>query len=144
MKKLALLLIAIILLIGGLIGYLLMFEGVTFDAKIEDVYLPSILGDNVSAYKNSCSELNVSNVQYETVGKRVKVKGTIINKIEHPDNATDFEIEVPGSPYPHPETSKPYMVILYWGPSSYNIGDEIMVYGELQGPVIRAVYIEKS
>ena len=156
MDKLRILLAVILIIVVALFVYVLIF-GLSFEGQESDFYLPAITGDNISTYKNSCSELNLStSFDYNALnGKKVKVKGQIYEKMEFVQfdkTRTDITLKVPEiSPVP-------YMVITYTGTIPYNINDTIKVYGEWFYPIctdsppelaniglagIKAGYIEK-
>lgn len=126
-----------------------------------DFFVPIVTGDNISTYKNSCSEINLTDLSkdYKALnGKNVKITGQLCEKIEYFDfqfgnTRSNNIIKVPG-------ISPEFMVITYNGTIPYNINDTITVYGEYYYPVsgfhsppeianknltsIKAGYIEKS
>ncbi|MBM4240970.1 MAG: hypothetical protein FJ150_04835 [Euryarchaeota archaeon] len=146
-KVLAVLLITVA---AGFIGYIVMFGFVGGEVERSDICLPTVSEDNVSAYKASCSELNVSMISDKSLGQRVKVKGEILKIRENFDNTTDIELKVPEL------SPNPYILVTYSTRIPYKEGDKIEVYGEYGPstsqedlpkntvvPLIKAVYIEK-
>lgn len=156
MDKLRILLAVILIIVVAFLSYVLIF-GLSFEGKESDFYVPTVIGDNISTYKNSCSELNLStSFDYNALnGKKVKVKGQIYKKMEFVQfdkTRTDITLKVPQL------SPEPYMVITYTGTIPYNINDTIKVYGVWFYPIcidsppelaniglagIKAGYIEK-
>ncbi len=68
MNKKMLSVVLMIIAVISLISYFLIFEvtfseyGMGFNGKESDFYLPAVTGDNISTYKNSCTELNISQI----------------------------------------------------------------------------------
>jgi len=132
--------------------------GLSFEGKERDYYAPAVTGDNISAYKNSCVELNLTKVAEEPealIGQKVKVTGQLYNKEEYIDfdkTRTHIVLKVPEL------LSAPYILASYTGTLPFQKGDNITIYGEyvypsvdttLQGmedvglPCIKAEYIER-
>ncbi len=150
-KILALILIMVLI---GVISYIMMF-GLAFEGKKSDFYIPVVSGDNVSTYKSSCIDLNISKVLNDPeslIGQNVKVKGSLLKKVENFDNTTDFLLNVPelSIVYPHG------ILVKYSDKIPYNEGDILEVYGEygfltvmgdsstdVAVPTIKGGYIEK-
>jgi hypothetical protein len=127
------------------------FAGMQIDANT----LPSVVsGADISTYKNSCIELNISKLADDLSypnGKNVKLTGRIENFTRMEDDWTDFSLNVSGL------STKAF--VSYGKTIPYDIGDNITVYGEYYFPIelentpglshqeliqIRARYIEKA
>jgi len=118
-----------------------------------DIFIPTVSEDNASAYKASCTELNISRVfedQQSLVGAKVKVKGELLKKRENFDGTALIQLKVPDL-YPYP-----YIVVTYSSKIPYNEGDRLEVYGVYDYPIligdetprttvpsIKGAYIEK-
>lgn len=112
-------------------------------------YIPPVSGENVSAYKSSCSEidLNIPEEDLEVLSwQKVKVKGELLDSFEGTSDRTYFYLKVANLTY------YPYVDVSYSGKIPFKEGDELEVYGEYSGlsvydnvtvPFIRAAYIEK-
>lgn len=112
-------------------------------------YVPAVSGEDVSAYKSSCSEidLNVPENELEALSwQRVKVKGELLDSFDGTSSRTYFYLKVANLTY------YPYVDVSYSGKIPFKEGDELEVYGEYSGlsvydnftvPFIRAAYIEK-
>lgn len=158
MEKREKILIPLLIIIIGFICYVSIF-GLTFEGKESDFYALAVIGDNVSAYKNSCVELNLTKVAGDPealIGQKVKVTGQLYNKEEYIDfdkTRTNIVLKVPEL------LSSPYILASYTGTLPFKKGDNITIYGEyiypaadttLQGmedvgfPLIKARYIEKT
>ena len=60
MEKLSKILAVLLIIVSAQFAYVLIF-GLSFDGSEDDFYVTSVTGaENISNYKNSCSELNVS------------------------------------------------------------------------------------
>lgn len=129
-------------------SYFLIFEvtfneyGIGFKGKESDFYVPAVKGENVSKYKNSCNELNLSQISKDPkalIGKKVKVTGQIYNKEEFEDylkTRTNIILKVPElSPYP-------YILVTYTGTLPFKQGDNITVYGKYYYPAMDATVLE--
>jgi hypothetical protein len=146
----------IILLIIAVAGVGFGFFYVTtvgFPIKEGDIFIPTISEDNASAYKASCSELNISRVfenEQSLIGTKVKVKGELLQKQENFDGNTLIHLKVPDL-YPYP-----YVIVTYSSKISYNEDDRLEVYGVYGYPFaignetppktvpsIKGAYIEK-
>nr|WP_319374513.1 hypothetical protein [uncultured Methanobacterium sp.] len=146
--------ILLIIVVVGVISYIMIF-GLAFEGKKSDFYIPVVSEDNVSAYKSSCPDLNTSKVLNDPeslVGQKVKVKGSLLKKVENFDNTTDLLLNVP-------ELSMVYqngILIHYSDKIAYTEGDILEVYGEygfltvmgdsssdVAVPTIKGGYIEK-
>jgi hypothetical protein len=124
-----------------------------FPIQKADIYIPTVSEDNASAYKASCTELNISRVfenQQSLIGTKVKVKGELLKKRENFDNTTLLQLKIPDL-YPYP-----YIIVTYSSKIPYNEGDHLEVYGEYGYPTaignetppktvpsIKGAYIEK-
>lgn len=165
-KKIKILVLFLTIAVVSFIGYtlisVLVFDehgGIGFEGKESDFYVPPVTGDNVSAYKNSCVELNLSQVSENPksfIDKKVKVTGQIYKKQEYFDfgkNRTDMVLKVPEL------SPDPYIIATYTGTLPFQQGDNVTVYGEYfyptMGdtvpeiadkllPAIRAGYVEKA
>jgi hypothetical protein len=161
MEKLSKILAVLLIIVSASFAYVLIF-GLSFEGTESDSYVTPVTGDeNISTYKNSCSELNVSTFfDYKALNDQmVKVTGQISNKTEYVQfdkTRTFIMIKVPGLAQLYPE---PYILASYTGTIPYNINDTITVYGKYLYPVcvdsppelankglieIRAGYIEKA
>ncbi|MEN4017334.1 MAG: hypothetical protein PQ975_01870 [Methanobacterium sp.] len=158
-KKIRISVVLLIIAAVGFIGYIQIF-GLSFEGKESDFYVPAVTGEaNILAYKNSCTELNLSQVSkdpYSLIDKNVKVTGEIIEKKEYVqfDKArTSIVLKIPGL------SPDPYIFVNYSGTLTFTQGDMITVYGKYHYPgrtdappeiankhlpVIRAAYIEKK
>jgi hypothetical protein len=160
MERLSKVLAILLIIVFASSAYVLIF-GLSFEGSESDFYVTPVTGDeNISTYKNSCSELNLSTVfDYNALNDQmVKVTGQISNKTEYfqfNKTRTGLIIKVPGFSQPYPE---PYVLTSYTGTIPYNINDTITVYGKYSYPCtvdsppelankglidIRAGYIEK-
>jgi hypothetical protein len=161
MEKLSKILAAMLIIVVALFAYVLIF-GLSFEGSESDFYVPAVTGaENISAYKNSCSELNASTlVDYKALtGEKVKVTGQIFEKnefIQFDKTRTFILLNVPELSEPYPA---PYITVSYTGTVPYNINETITVYGKYFYPIcvdsppeltnkglidIRAGYIEKD
>ncbi|MBI5681454.1 MAG: hypothetical protein HZC47_11225 [Methanobacterium sp.] len=140
-------------------AYVLMFGfPFGFEGKESDFYLPTVKGNNISTYKNSCNELNMSQVSkdpFSLVGQKVKVAGTIQKKeetIQFNKTRTSIVLNVPEL------SPNPYILVTYSTTMPFKQGNIITVYGEYyypakdetmpeiankELPAIKAAYIEK-
>lgn len=140
------------------IGYFEVF-GLSFEGKESDFYAPIVTGDNILTYKDSCNELNVSQVSkdpYSLIGNKVKITGQIVKKEEYIDfgkTRTSVQLKVLGL------TPNNYVLVNYSDTMEFEQGDNITVYGEYYYPaqdtsiseiankflpIIKAGYIEKA
>jgi hypothetical protein len=161
MEKLSKILAILLIMVVALFAYVLIF-GISFEGSESDSYVTPVTGnENISIYKSSCSELNISTLfDYKVLnGEMVKVSGRIIEKEEYEQfekTRTMIIINVPGLSEPYPA---PYIIVSYTGTIPYNINDTITVYGKYFYPAgvdspqelsgkglidIKAGYIEKS
>jgi len=164
MKKTKIFVVLIIIAAVSFISYIYIF-GLSFEGKESDFYVPVVTGDNISTYKNSCIELNLSQVSkdpYSLIGKRVYVTGQIAKKEEF----VQFNKIRTGIVLKVPELSPiPYILVSYSSTILFKQDDMITVYGEYNYPsqyyyhpaqdkiipeiadkflpVIRTAYIEK-
>jgi len=167
MEKLSKVLAVILIIVCAAFVHVLMFgspfvggEGIiNFKGKESDFYVPVVSGDNISAYKNSCTEINLSQVSKNPgslIGQKVKVKGQIQEKVEYVDfdkTRTHIVLKVPEL------SPDPYILVSYSGTVPFTQGDMITVYGEYYYPGqvdappeiankflpdIKAAYIEKA
>jgi hypothetical protein len=157
MERLSKVLAILLIIVSASSAYVLIF-GLSFEGSESDFYVTPVTGDeNISTYKNSCSELNLSTIfDYDALNDQmVKATGQISNKTEYNHfnkTRTDLLIKVPML------SPTPYIVATYTGTLPYNINDTITVYGKYfyprvldsppelanQGLIdIRAGYIEK-
>lgn len=158
MERLSKILAVLLIIVSGSFAYVLIF-GLAIPGSEIDFYVTPVTGDeNISTYKNSCSELNTSTIfDYNALNDQmVKVTGQISNKTEDSQfdkTRTDLLIKVPML------SPTPYILASYTGTIPYNVNDTITVYGKyfypmvLDSPpelankgliVIRAGYIEKA
>lgn len=157
MEKLSKVLAVLLIILVAAFAYFM--SGLAFEGKEGDIYLPVVTGENISTYKNSCSELNLSQVSkdpFSLVGQKVKVNGQIQKKEEFEQFGnvrTSMVLKVPEI------SSNPYVLVSYSTTTEFKQGDLITVYGEYYYPakdetvpelknkdlpVIRTVYIEKA
>lgn len=157
MEKLSKILAILLIIVSASFAYVLIF-GLSFEGSETDFYVTPVTGDeNISTYKNSCSELNASTIfDYNALnGQMVKVTGQISNKTEYfqfDKTRTSLIIKVLGI------SPEPYILASYTGTIPYNINNTITVYGKYSYPTvldsppelakiglidIRAGYIEK-
>ncbi len=134
-------------------------SGSVFEGKEGDIYLSVVSGENISTYKNSCNELNISQVSkdpFSLVGQKVKVNGQIQKKEEFEQFGkirTSIVLKVPEL------SPNPYILVSYATTTPFKQDDMITAYGEYYYPakdetvpelknkdlpVIRTVYIEKT
>jgi hypothetical protein len=138
MEKLSKILAVLLIIVSASFAYVLIF-GLSFEGSETDFYVTPVTGaENISTYKNSCSELNVSTIfDYNALnGQMVKVTGQISNKTEYfqfDKTRTSLIIKVPGTSQPYPE---PYILASYTGTMPYNINDTITVYGKYSYPTV--------
>jgi len=144
MEKLGKVLAVILIIVGAAFVYVLVFGSpfflggkgiINFKGKESDFYVPAVTGeDNISAYKNSCTEINLSQVSKNPeslIGQKVKVKGQIQEKVEYVDfdkTRTSIVLKVPGL------SPDPYILVSYSGTLTFTQGDIITVYGEYYYP----------
>jgi hypothetical protein len=114
-----------------------------------DFYLPTVTGENISAYKSSCTELNLSNITSSSeppYKQRFKFKGELFGIFENAENNTNVQLKIPNM------TLYPHVIVSYSAKIDYNIGDQLEIYGEYGGfaeyenenvPSFKAAYIEK-
>lgn len=154
-KIISILAVVIIVIVVGFISYSAIFG---FEGKETDFYASQVTGDNISAYKNSSLDLNlsqVSNDPYSVIGKQVKVTGQLYNKEEFEQfnkTRTDMVLKIPEL------SPSSYILVTYTGTLPFKKGDNITIYGEYFYPAqdktlseisnetlprIHAVYIEK-
>jgi hypothetical protein len=121
--------------------------------------LHSVTGENISAYKNSCAEIKLTDLSkdYNDLnGKNVKVTGQIYQKeeyIQFNKTRSNIILKVTGL------SPEPYIIISYTGTLPYNTNDTVTVYGEYMFPTsinslpelsnkdlvgIKSGYIEKT
>ncbi|MBM4240081.1 MAG: hypothetical protein FJ150_00110 [Euryarchaeota archaeon] len=160
MEKLSKVLTALLIIVVAAFAYTLIFglsfEFMASEGKESDSYLPVVSEENISAYKASCTELNLSKVSENPAslnGQKVKVKGQIQKKIEPVQfnkTRTYIELKVPGLQNP--------IIVSYASTIPFNPGDTIIAYGEYSYPIrtetselankdlimIKATYIEKT
>jgi len=163
MEKLSKILAALLIIVVAAFAYTLIFglsfEFLASEGKESDSYLPVVSGENISAYKASCTELNLSKASENPTslnGQKIKVKGQIQKKIEHVQfnkKRTYIELKVPEL------SPDPYILVSYSTTIPFKQGDIITVYGEYFYPAktetspelankflpgIKAAYIEKT
>ena len=163
-KKTKILVGIVILAVIGFVsyGYIfgLSFEilGISFEGEESDFYLPAAAGDNVSTYKNSCSELNMYQVSKDPGslnGQKIMVTGQILKKdefVQFSKMRTYIVLKVSGL---SPDL---YVLVSYSTTTPFNQGDNLTVYGEYYYPAqadspqevvnknlpgIKAVHLEK-
>jgi len=160
MEKLSKILAIVLIIVVAAFAYVLMF-GIpfTFEGKESDFYVPVVTGDDILAYKTSCTEINLSELSKDFKalnGQKVKVKGQIHKKqvyVQFDKTRTYIELKVPElAPYHH-------ILVFYSATLPFKEGDMITVYGEYEFPVgtqssqelankdlpsIKAAYIEKA
>ncbi|NYB52206.1 MAG: hypothetical protein HVN35_06590 [Methanobacteriaceae archaeon] len=166
MEKLSKILLITLIIVLALFAYVIFSgsilfspSGLAFEGSESDFYVNAVTGDeNISTYKNSCSEINLTNLSkdYKSLNDQmVKITGQISEKdefIQFDKTRTHILLKVKGL---EPE---PYIVISYTGTIPYNNNDTIRVYGKYMFPVgidsppelsnkylaeIKAGYIEK-
>lgn len=158
-KKIKISVVLLIMAAVGFIGYIQIF-GLSFEGKESDFYVPALTGEaNISSYKNSCIELNLSQVSkdpYSLIDKNIKVTGEILEKkeyIQFDKTRTSIVLKVPElSPYHH-------ILVSYSATIPFKEGNMITVYGEYHYPgrtdappeiankylpAIKVAYIEKE
>ncbi|MBM4241047.1 MAG: hypothetical protein FJ150_05240 [Euryarchaeota archaeon] len=157
-KKTKILVALLIIAAVAFISYIQIF-GLSFEGKESDFYVPTVTGDNISEYKKTCSELNLSQVSKDFKsfnGQKVKVKGQIQKKEEYVQfdkKRTTIVLKVPEL------SPDPYILVSYSSTIPFKEGDIITVYGVYEFPVgtqasqelanknlpaIKAAYIEKA
>lgn len=120
-----------------------------FGLMDNSAYIPAVSGENISAYKFSCKEIDLNRPEEELGSlqwQKVKVKGTLIESFDGTSDRTYYNLKVANLTY------YPYIDVSYSGKLPFKEGDELEVYGEYSGleytdnatvPFIRAAYIEK-
>ena len=115
----------------------------------DTAYVPAVTGENISAYKSSCAEIDLNKPQEDLEAlpwQKVKVKGELLDSSDGTSDRTYFYLKVANVTY------YPYVDVSYSGKIPFKEGDELEVYGEYSGfsvydnvavPFIRAAYIEK-
>jgi len=157
-KKTKILVALLIIAAVAFISYIQIF-GLSFEGKESDFYVPTVTGDNISVYKNSCTEINLSQVSKNPgslIGQKVKVKGQILKKEEYAQfgkTRTHIVLKVPKL------SPDPYILVSYSTTIPFKQGDMITIYGEYIYPTkdetspelankflpsIKAAYIEKA
>jgi hypothetical protein len=136
MEKLSKILLLLLIIISIVLAYVLISDyDVTKTIKEEEMFGPIVTGSNISVYKNSCGEFNVSQVSKDPrllINKKVKIKGEIKRKGEITQfnkDQTQLELYVPGL------SPTPYIIVTYGTTTPYNVGDIIEVYGEYNYPI---------
>ena len=114
-----------------------------------DFYLPTISGENISAYKASCTEMSMNKPSGDLEklqGQKIKIKGQLYGIMQNMDNGTNIQIKTSDL------SLYPYIAVSYSSKIPYGLGDNLEIYGELLGmvhidndevPLIKAAYIEK-
>ena len=133
-----------VLIIITLISFIIYIQSFGFEGKEIDFYVPAVTGDNISSYKISCSELNLSQVSKDPsslIGKKVKVTGQIYEKEEIVDfdkTRTSLVLKVPNL------SPDPYILVTY-GECHYPAQDKTLPeIADKLLPTIHAGYIEKG
>ncbi len=160
MEKLSKILAILLIIVVAAFAYTLIF-GLSFEFPVnegKDAYLPLVSGENISTYKASCTELNLSKTSENLNslnGQKVKVKGQIQKKMENVEfnkTRTYIELKVP-------KFKTNPILVSYLTTIPYIEGDTIEVYGEYTYSartetsvemankdliMIKAAYIEKT
>lgn len=114
------------------------------------IYTPVVSGENISAYKSSCVEIDLNKPECDLTllsGQKVKIKGKFIGILDgYSPERTIFMIKAANLTY------YPYIDVTYSSKVSYNEGEELEVYGlydsfisydNITVPLIKGAYIEK-
>ena len=85
LERLSKILIIILIAVVASVGFGVFYYVTTIGIPIQkvDIFIPTVSEDNASAYKSSCTELNISQVfenQQALIGTKVKVKGELLEK----------------------------------------------------------------
>lgn len=128
LERLSKILIIILIAVVASVGFGVFYYVTTIGIPIHkaDIYIPTVSEDNASAYKSSCTELNISQVfknQQSLIGTKVKVKGELLEKQENFNGTTLIHLKVTDL-YPYP-----YIVVTYSSKIPYIEGDLLEVYG---------------
>ena len=156
MKKTTMIILIIVSILVVIIANYITIFG--FEGKETDFYVSPVTGGNIYTYKNSCVDLNlsqVSNDPYSAIGKKIKITGQLYSKEEITQfnkTRTDIVLKVPEL------SSSYYIIVTYTGTLPFKKGDNITGYGEyfypaqdttlpeianMTLPYIKAGYIEK-
>ena len=74
--------ILLIIVVVGVISFIMVF-GLSFEGQKSDFYSPVVAAENVSTYKSSCADLNISKVLAypdSLIGQKVKIRGSLLKK----------------------------------------------------------------
>ena len=149
----------LILVVGtmGIAAYLEIFgfeppniDGNLYFPDQSSFYLPTVTGENISKYKNACTELDLSTITNNSeppYNQKFKFKGELIGVFQNTDNVADIQLKTSHL------TLYPYVLVSYSNKINYTIGDQLEIYGEYNGmavyennefvPSFKASYIEK-
>ncbi len=134
-KSKLIIVLAVVVLVLSSIYFILPY--ITTSEK--STFSPILNGDELSIYQNSCSEMDISqaiNNPSTLNGQKIMVKGQItkIEKFQQFDkNRTYIEMIV--------SNSSPlfYVIVSYADVTSFNVGNNITVYGNCEYPVKTSV-----
>lgn len=131
-KHSKLIILLLIIAAGSVLTY---FTLVYLPMNENNIFLHVLNGSELTTYQNSCNEMDISqsfNNPSVLNGQKVKVKGQI-TKIEkfQQFNKNHTYIEIIISNY----TPVFYIIISYAEVTSFNVGDNITVYGRYEYPV---------
>jgi hypothetical protein len=133
MEKLSKILLVLLIITFGLLVYFI--YGFTVPVDENEAFLPVLHGDNVTVYKNSCVEMNISQARNDPItlnGHKVKVMGLIDKKEEFEQfgkTRTYLELKVLNA---SPDF---YILVNYSETMPFKEGDIITAYGECLYPV---------
>lgn len=155
-KRSQILLVLLIIGCGILVYYIYGFAG---EISEDELYLPVLHGNDITAYKNSCVEMNISQARNDPIvldGQKIKVK-CLVNKKEEFEQfgktRTYLELKVLNS---SPDF---YILVNYSETMPFKEGNIITIYGECLYPartaatsklankdliIINTVHIEKT
>ena len=123
------------------------------DSSIPDqseFYLPTVSGENIPKYKDSCKEVNLNkplNELDQLSGQKVKVKGELYDVAQNMEGSTNIMVKIPNV------SIYPFIMVTYSSKIPYSLGDKLEIYGEYGSivqyendtvPCIEAAYIGKN
>jgi hypothetical protein len=132
MEKLSKILLVLLIITGGLLVYFI--YGFTVQPSEQELYLPVLHGADVTVYKNSCVELDISQACADPIAldkRKVKVTGLIDKKEEFEQfgkTRTYLELKVLNA---SPDF---YILVNYSETMPFKEGDMITAYGECLYP----------
>ena len=120
-----------------------------FGLMEDSMYIPTVYGENISAYKASCTEIDLNKPQDDLAmssGQKVKIKGKFLVIDDGNSDRSIFFLKTDNLTY------YPHTAISYSSNIPFKEGDDLEIYGEYDSfleyanitvPFIKAAYIEK-